>query len=204
MQVGQTLYQVGTQSVPVVVGHQRDMVEIHLAACQHDAQETMGVGDVRLQRESVLVPLSGGDGQRVGGHGVVGGIHQLHADGGGATLGACVDGEVVGHPLAQSDAEEPMVLNTGPAMGMTRLFHVHVMGIAVEGRIVGLDARFSRHLPSHRGIGKFERTVLYKLGIQTAVGTEVDILEEDSIHGGGNVSRGFLGLHLESVLSLGA
>src|ERR1043165_3081765 len=37
-------------------------------------------------------------------------------------------------------------------------------------------------LPAHHGLGKLERTILHHLGVDAAVGGEVDVLEEGAEH----------------------
>ena len=56
------------------------------------------------------------------------------------------------------------------------------MGILVEGAIV-LQGDFAGDVPSGKGVGKLERSVYYQFGIQTAIGSVVDVLKEDTLHG---------------------
>ena len=57
------------------------------------------------------------------------------------------------------------------------------MWIAVEGTVVA-NFDIACRIPSHPWILKFERAVLDHFGIEAAIGSEVDVLEEDAVHRG--------------------
>jgi hypothetical protein len=49
-------------------------------------------------------------------------------------------------------------------------------------------------------LGELERTVLHHLGIETAIGSIVDILEENTIHRGLDWGTKLLGVYLENMV----
>ena len=55
------------------------------------------------------------------------------------------------------------------------------MGIALEGTIV-LYVELTKCTPAHQVLGELEGAVLHHLSIESAVGSVVDILEEDTVH----------------------
>jgi len=57
-----------------------------------------------------------------------------------------------------------------------------IMGVAIERSVVH-ELEASGRLPALQMIRKFERAVLYQLRIETAVGGEIDIFDEDAVHG---------------------
>ena len=65
------------------------------------------------------------------------------------------------------------------------------MRIPIKSRIFGLDRNFSERSPPHKGIIKLERTVFHQLGIQSAVGSKVDIFEKHAVHIGIYLRPGF-------------
>ena len=76
----------------------------------------------------------------------------------------------------------------------------HIVRIALEGGIFLADGNASEGLPPHQRLRKLERAVLYKLGIETAVGSEVDVFEEDAVHRGLNGSARFI--RIDNILML--
>ena len=52
-------------------------------------------------------------------------------------------------------------------------------------------------------VGELKRAVLDKLGIEAAIGSIVDVLEEDTIHGGWNGSTNLSGVDVELMLRIG-
>ena len=80
------------------------------------------------------------------------------------------------------DTEEALVLNTGALVYVTRIGKTYIMRITLEWTIV-TNFNLAEGLPAHQGLGKFERTVLDHFGIEAAVGSIVDVFEEDAVHG---------------------
>ena len=113
-----------------------------------------------------------------------GGIDKLDAE---RRLPACRNAgphaEAVGVAFLEADAEESFVVKSGPFMGMSGIDEAHVVRIAVEGAVVP-DLDPSESLPTLQGIlGELEGAVLDEFGIQAAVGSEIDVLKEDAVHG---------------------
>jgi len=70
------------------------------------------------------------------------------------------------------------------------------MGIPVKRSLFISHCYIAKAIPAHECLGKLERPVLNQLGIQAAVGSEVDILEKKSIHGG--LDRCTLFIHIDN------
>ena len=69
-------------------------------------------------------------------------------------------------------------------MGMTGIRKADIMRTTIERAVVA-DRHFSEGFPSlERVLREFEGAVLHKFGVQAAVGREVDVLEENAVHGG--------------------
>ena len=56
------------------------------------------------------------------------------------------------------------------------------MGIAFEGTVV-LQRYLARDVPTGKGVGELKRAVHNQFGIETAVGSIVDVFKEDAVHG---------------------
>ena len=56
------------------------------------------------------------------------------------------------------------------------------MWVAVKGRFHIADADIAEGVPAHQPLRKFKTAVFDHLGIESAVSTKVDILEEDTVH----------------------
>ena len=55
------------------------------------------------------------------------------------------------------------------------------MRIVLEGSVV-TDFDIAGRVPTHPRVLEFEGTVLDHFGIEAAIGSEVDVLEEDAVH----------------------
>ena len=118
-------------------------------------------------------------------------------------MGACIEAEVIAQSFLQSHAEESVVLQTSAAVMVCGSLEDDIVRVALKGGLVRCDADIAKSLPTHQGIRKLERAVLDHLGIQASVSSEVDVLEEDAIHGRLNLSHRLLGLNGKLVLCRG-
>ena len=116
-----------------------------------------------------------------------------------------IHGEAVFLVLLDADAKETLVGQSGPPVAVSRGGETGIVGIAVEGAVV-LYLHLAKGLPAHEVVGgELKRAVLHQLSVETAVGSEVDILEEDSIHGGLHHGSGLTSVDSDYViLSLSA
>ena len=57
-----------------------------------------------------------------------------------------------------------------------------VVGIEVKGRLHVADADIAEGVSPHQPLRKFKTAVFDHLGIESAVGAEVDIFEENTVH----------------------
>ena len=65
---------------------------------------------------------------------------------------------------------------------MVRGTQHHIVWASSEGAVI-LDVHTAEGLPAHQMLRKFKRAVLYQFTVQSAVGSIVDILKEDTVHG---------------------
>ena len=165
------------------------MLQVHgVVAQEEDAQLSLRLGEGRLHDYLILLPLVAAHGHLVGeevltlavGHG----DGQLHAYAGilVAFGYAAIEGEAVLLVLLHTDAEETLVEQCCPFVSVSRAAEAHVVGVALEGTVVA-HLYVACHLPSGEGIGEVKRAVLHQLGIQATVGSVVDVLDEEAIHG---------------------
>ena len=175
-------------SIVRIDGEEADVLQVsgHAAVTPY-AQVGSLYGLAGLQHEGVFFPLlarylNAAVAQfLVLSHGGI--IYQVNPYLGVAAFGtACPNCESVCRPLLQSHAEESVVLNHGVLVVVSRGSQTYIMGILVEGAIV-LQGDFAGDVPSGKGVGKLERSVYYQFGIQTAIGSVVDVLKEDAVHG---------------------
>ena len=73
------------------------------------------------------------------------------------------------------------------------------MRIVLE-RTVGLQFEVAIGAPAHQRLVELERTVLDHFSIETAVGSVVDVFEEDAVHCRLYRSSEFLSVHVEDVV----
>ena len=100
----------------------------------------------------------------------------------------------------QTDAEEALVLKTGPHIVVAGAGETYVMRILVE-RAVVLHLYLTESLPTHEVVGReFERAVFQQLAVKTTVGSIVDILKEDTIHRGLNHAAGLSGFNSHNIV----
>ena len=65
---------------------------------------------------------------------------------------------------------------------MPCIVQCYIMRIAIKGGLFVLHLHITKDIPAHQSVGKLKRTVFYHLGIQSAVGSEVDIFKENAVH----------------------
>ena len=73
------------------------------------------------------------------------------------------------------------------------------MRITVETGLLGLHTDIPEGRPAPKRIFKLERTVLDKFGIQAAIGSVIDILKKDPVHGRLDRRTCFLHIYLKFI-----
>ena len=74
------------------------------------------------------------------------------------------------------------------------------MRIAFERTAFILDLDSAERRPTGQSVRKFERPVLYHLGIESSIRRIVDVFEEDAIHGGLYPGTGLVGLQHNGIV----
>ena len=167
-------------------GEQRNVLECHaVVTLQEDAQLGMLVGLGRGQHDAVFLPVASGDAELLLYelltlvHRAL--INELNAQGSDTLRSLGPYGEAVLLALLDTDAEVALVDQSCATVVMPGCREHDIVRTALEGTVVlHLDA--SEGLPAHQRLGELERAVLDQFAIQTAIGSVVDILEEDTIH----------------------
>ena len=188
LQVGKILHEIGTETVPVVFWEERDMIEIYALRTffQIYAHQSLGIGLRRGQGSCKLLPLVVGDVDDLLGNHIILGIDEFYTNLALLAIDemqTAIYGEIVLHILLQTHTEEAAVLQTGLLLTGTGTLERYIMRVAVEGRLHVIEGYVAECIPTHQALWKLERTVFHHLCIETAIGTEVDILKEDTIHG---------------------
>ena len=78
------------------------------------------------------------------------------------------------------------------------------MRVAFESWINISDSHVAEDVPPHQLLRILKRAVFDELGIEPAVGTEVNVFEKDSIHCGLHWSAQFLCIHHILMLRIGS
>ena len=209
LQVGQCLCQILAQAVAFVgvFRHERHLVDVEVA---HGEDENLQVGILavlrRRQHSLILLPRRSADiERRLGQHRRIGaptlsGLGQHHAHLLSTAYVAEEHGEVVLCAGLHADAVEAVVLQAEalPALIVVKLLRAlgvqpHVGGVVGVQRIVHPHLHRAQRVaranlfPSRAGtpsvaVGRaeLEASVLHQLGIESAVGRVVDVLEEDT------------------------
>ena len=217
MKVLEVFHEVGTQtSVPCIGGEQADVVEVGCGTTfEVDAYEGFGVGARRIQLLGVLLPVVAADADTLASHHFVVATDEFNAN--LCALAAtytCVDREVVVESFLESDAEIAVILYSCLLLAMAVVLECHVVGILVEGGPFAVEGNISEDVPSLQSAADalsarcemercFKGTVLDEFGIESSVGSEVDVFEEDAIHGGLDGSAR-LGVEQQLALSVGS
>ena len=182
------------------------MLEVRRRAIadQEDAEDRFLQRRIGRQNHLILFPLCAGDFQGrladklVLAHGC--GVHQFDAELRRTSVrNAGPNRETVGLPSLDADAEKTFIVQTGPFVGMTGIRKADIMRTTVERAVVA-DRHFTESFPAlERVLREFEGAVLHEFGVQAAVGREVDVLEEDAVHGGLDGSADFLEVDVHPV-----
>ena len=191
---------------PRVGGEDRHHVEVDRArASGHDARERVQLGRFSRDRSRKLLPGRGQALERDAAEGAALRVFELDADRGRPVRAAArqkADG--VAFAVPDADAAEALVAH---AELPRRRCHAEVVRVRGARGRRGFDGETPgrvgerRAAPAHERIGELERAVLHSLGIDAAVGGEVDVLEEDpderrrdcgagTIDGHGDLHRG--------------
>ena len=196
IEVIEGLYQVGTQSIltllPSVHREERDVVHIYRTLrLQHNTQTRANIGKRSFQHSRQLLPFTAFHFQFLLQEILSVGIHQfdgkLHWFGIRRTD---IGGETVIFSFFQADATITFIIQSGTQKTAV-IGNAHIMRIAVEAGPLVLYRHLAERYPPHQRLRELKRAVLYQFGIQTTVRTEIDVFEEDSIHGRIYPSRRF-------------
>ena len=186
VKIFQVFHQVGTQSMPVILREEADMIEVYaVGTLQEDAHQTLLDSLVGGERHRFLRPLVVGDSDLLLVDRVILVVDKLYTNLSFLALQVVETGkdrEIIVHTLLQSHAEEAAVLQSCELLVVTGALQYHVVGIAVKGRFHVADADIAEGVPAHQPLRKFKTAVFDHLGIESAVGAEVDIFEEDTVH----------------------
>ena len=186
MQVFEVFHEVGAQSVPVVFGEERHVVKVNaLVGHQEYAHQPLGIGLVGSECGGVFLPFVVGHGDSVAGDGYVVRTDKFHAEAGRAPLqvgDAGIDGEVVVHTFFQAHAEEAAVFQTRHLLRVPRTPQRHIVRVALEGRFLVGHTHVSESIPAHQPVRELKRAVFHHLGVEAAIGPEIDVFKEYAIH----------------------
>ena len=108
----------------------------------------------------------------------------------------CPHGEAVFLATFYTHAKETVVLNHGMLVAVSRGCQAYIMRVFVEWTII-LQGHLAGDVPTGIVVGELERAVLHQLAIQTAIGSIVDVLEKDAVHGGGDRTSHLGGVHVK-------
>ena len=128
-------------------------------------------------------------------------IHETDLEGRLATFRTtCPKGETIGGSLLDGDTEETFILETCELIAVARVFEAYIVRIALERSSFVLHVEVSEGAPTHQVLGELERAVLHHLGIESAIGSVVDILKKDTIHRRLYGCPEFLGVDVQYVV----
>ena len=162
----------------------------------------MSIGKGRLQHDCYLLPLLSLDFDFLL-YGVFSiGVDQLDRQLHRRSIGcAGIDREAVFLALLQADATVAFIIDAGTQQA-TVVDNTDVVRIAVEARFLVFYRYLSEGNPPNKRLRELERTVLHQFGIQASVGSEIDVLEKDTVHGRLYLGCRFGDIHRHCVLSL--
>ena len=103
--------------------------------------------------------------------------------------------EAVRLAALERHAEETAVLYACAHVALAAERKTDIMRAAAERTVVS-HLHAADAVPAHQRVGELERAVLHQFGVQTAVGSVVDVFEEHAIHGRGDFSPFLLGVDL--------
>ena len=156
----------------------------------------MGIGKGRLQNDSLLLPFIPLHFHRLFQR--IGTIltHQFHRQFHRSCVrSAGIDRKTIFLTFLQTDTGKSLIIESGPEQTSV-IHHTHIVRIPFKARLLTLHTHISKRHPTYKWLRKFKRTVLHQFGIQTSVGTKIDIFKEDAIHG-----RLYLGCRFRNVNS---
>ena len=78
-------------------------------------------------------------------------------------------------------------------------FQAYVVGVALKGCAFSKDFHFAESFPVLERVVVLEGTVCNLLCIQAAIGSKVDVFQEDPVHGGLDGDSGSIGIHHQVV-----
>ena len=206
MQIGEILHQVGTESMPVVLWEEGDMVEVYaLSSLQEDTHQSLRVCNIGGERSGYPLPLVVGHGNDLLVYHIILRVYYLHTELSLLAIDemqASIYREVILHVLLQSHAEEATVLKASLLLTSAGSLQSYIVRIAREGWLHIANGYITKCIPTHQALWELERAVFHHLGIETTIGTKVDILEEDTIHGRLNFYSRLVGLYVKLMLSV--
>ncbi|MCR6657037.1 MAG: hypothetical protein NVV63_14780 [Opitutus sp.] len=192
LHVGERLHHVGAQTalavLPGVARKERNEIDVDLAASgKHQTQARTCFGVSRRKRDFALRPC----GARAAGH-FGGSEHEAgrrdefrtHEQ---SRAAAHIDAEIVNLALLHADAAKALVLDHGASIRGNDAREVRVgrMTLRIALHSHPRAARVGRgHVPAGERFGKLKRPILHQLGVETAVGAEVDVLVKHTPHRG--------------------
>ena len=189
VEVIERLGEVGTQTVlsvlPGLDGEERDVVHVHRTLRQqHHAQTRVGIGEGGAEEDGLLLPAVAADFDFLGQQILAAGVQQLNGELHGAGIGSAgIGSETVFLALLEADATETFVVEPG-TQPTAVVDDAHVVGIAVEAGLGVLHRDVAKGYPANEGLRELEGAVLHQFSVESAVGTEVDVFEEDAVHRG--------------------
>ena len=189
VEVIERLGEVGTQTVlsvlPGLDGEERDVVHVHRTLRQqHHAQTRVGIGEGGAEEDGLLLPAVAADFDFLGQQILAAGVQQLNGELHGASIGSAgIGSETVFLALLEADATETFVVEPG-TQPTAVVDDAHVVGIAVEAGLGVLHRDVAKGYPANEGLRELEGAVLHQFSVESAVGTEVDVFEEDAVHRG--------------------
>ena len=111
----------------------------------------------------------------------------------------CPHCESVLFTLLNAHAEVALVLQAAEHHGVSGVTKTNIVRTALK-RTVITNLHIAESSPTHKRVVKLKRAVLYKLRIESAVGSIVYILKEQTVHGLLHRNAGVLSLYLKRRL----
>ena len=207
MYVGESLSQVAAHTVLAVLEcvdwEETYVFQVNrVCTCEIDAEVCLVEGAWRLYHHLILLPVSRLHLEFVLRkllfllHGVL--VDELHTDCRCTLWGSCPNGEAIFLALHNSDAEVTLVLESSAALLVSWVAKGHIVWTTLERSVV-LQLYLAEDLPTHEVLRELKRSVFYQLTIQTTIGSIVDVLKEESIHGVLNRGSHLFGVDVHDI-----
>ena len=208
MEVGQRLNQVFAETVALVgvLWHQRYHIDIEVARRQHQhLQRSFCAGLRRSEDGRIFLPglvahVNYGLSQELRVFAPFSGLHENDANLLGRADVAHENREIILLSGLHADAVEAVVLDSESFPALVVVVLLHPFGVETHiGRIVGVEGVVLAHINRTKGMSGtcdapggagtpavafgravFERAVLHQFGVDAAVGSMADVLEEDA------------------------